>query len=153
MLLVALSARRKKEIAFAIGNLVPATVLGSGLLALPVRWWPTDVVLGGAVLTLAAASSVVFGRPELTQRALTWAARVLLGTGVVLVSAAALSMAFLAGIHGDFGRGGVTLMLLVTLLVLPYAIVYPLVELWWLGARPPGVAPAPTPVAESNSAA
>ena len=147
------SARRKKEIAFAIGNLVPATVLGAGLVALPVRWWPTDVVVGGAVLVLAAASSVVFGRPELTQRALTLAARVLLGTGVVLMTVAVLSMAFLAGIHGDFGRGGVTLMLLVTLLVLPYAVVYPLVELWWLGARAPAVVAAPTSSAESNSAA
>ena len=147
------SARRKKEIAFALGNLVPATVLGAGLVALPVRWWPTDIVVGGGVLTLAAASSLVFGKPELTQRALTLAARVLLGVGIVLVTAAVLSLAFLAGIHGDFGRGGVTLMLLVTLLVVPYAVVYPLVELWWLGAREPAVAAAPTPSTESKSAA
>jgi hypothetical protein len=150
---VAASVRRKRELAFAIGNLVPATVLGAGLWGLPVRWWPADVVVGAAVLTLAVASGLVFGRPELTERALTVASRVLLATGVLLVSVTALSMAFLAGIHGDFGRGGVTLMLLVTLLVLPYAIVYPLVELWWLGARSPLVAAAPTPSAESNSAA
>ena len=147
------SARRKKEIAFAIGNLVPATVLGAGFVALPVRFWPTDIVVGGAVLALGAASSLVFGRPELTQRALTLAARILLATGVLLVTVAVLSMAFLAGIHGDFGRGGVTLMLLVTLLVLPYAIVYPLVELWWLRTREPPVVAAPTLDTESSSAA
>jgi len=150
------SLERKKEIAFAVGNLIPATVLGSGLLALPVRFWPTDIVVGGATFTLAAASSLVIGRPALARRALLLGARVLLGVGLLLVTAALLSVAFLSGIHGDFGRGGVTLMLLVTLLVLPYAVVYPLVELWWLGARrgtPPVSEPLPAASAEGESAA
>jgi len=142
---VPISPERKKEIAFAVGNLVPATVLGAGLLALPVRFWPTDLVVGSATLALAAASSLVIGRPALARRALLVGARVLLGVGILLVSAALLSLAFLSGIHGDFGRGGMTLMLLVTLLVLPYAIVYPLVELWWLGARVGAALPAPAP--------
>jgi len=140
------SLHRKKELAFAVGNLVPATVLGAGLVALPVRFWPTDLVVGGSTLALALASSAVIGRPAVAHRALLIGARVLLGVGILLVTAAVLSMAFLAGIHGDFGRGGVTLMLLVTLLVLPYAIVYPLVELWWLGTGPAAVDPAPAPV-------
>jgi hypothetical protein len=144
---------RRKELGFAIGNLIPATVLGAGLLALPVRWWPTDLVIGGAVLTLALASSVAIGRPELTRRALVLAARVLLGAGVVLVVAAVLSMAFLAGIHGDFGRGGVTLMLLVTFLVLPYAVVYPLIELWWLRCQADPALPPLAPRHEDQSAA
>jgi hypothetical protein len=146
---VPISLERKKEIAFAVGNLIPATVLGAGLLALPVRFWPTDVVVGGATLALAGASSLVMGRPAIARRALLVGARVLLGVGVLLVTAAVLSLAFLSGIHGDFGRGGVTLMLLVALLVLPYAIVYPLVELWWLGARAGAPLPAPAP-AESG---
>ena len=140
------SLDRKKELAFAVGNLIPATVLGAGLVALPVRFWPTDIVVGGSALALALASSAVIGRPAVARRALLLGARVLLGVGILLVSAALLSLAFLAGIHGDFGRGGVTLMLLVTLLVLPYAIVYPLVELWWLGTRPALTAPAPASV-------
>ena len=140
------SLDRKKELAFAIGNFVPATVLGAGLVALPVRFWPTDLVVGGSTLAVALASSAVIGRPRLARRALLLGARVLLGVGILLASAALLSLAFLAGIHGDFGRGGVTLMLLVTLLVLPYAIVYPLVELWWLRARPAVSAPVPAPL-------
>jgi hypothetical protein len=135
MPLVSHSVVRSKEVAFAIGNLLPATVLGAGLVALPVRWLPADVVIGGAVIALAAASSAAIGKPSLSLRALRIGAQILLGVGVVVVVAAVLSMAFLAGIHGDFGRGGVTLMLLVTLLVLPYTVVYPLVELWWLRER------------------
>jgi len=147
---------RWKEIAFAAGNMIPATVLGAGVVALPVRYWPTDIVVGGAALVLAGASSVAVGRPALARRALLLGARVLLGVGILLVAVALLSLAFLAGIHGDFGRGGVTLMLLVTLLVLPYAIVYPLVELWWLSSRTPAPAPAATvasPSAEGESPA
>jgi hypothetical protein len=147
------SSVRPKELAFAIGNLVPATVLGAGLVALPVRWWPADVVIGGALLVLAAASSVACGRPALAHRALGVAARVLLGIGVVLIAAAVLSMAFLAGIHGDFGQGGVVLMLLVSFLVLPYAIVYPVVELWWLASRRLAPTSAPSAAAASAPAA
>ncbi|HEX5099802.1 MAG TPA: hypothetical protein VFV94_09900 [Polyangiaceae bacterium] len=139
------ASERRKEIAFAVGNLIPATVLGAGLVALPVRYWPTDMVVGGATLALAGASSLVIGRPAIARRALLIGARVLLGVGILLVTVALLSLAFLAGIHGDFGRGGVTLMLLVTLLVLPYAVVYPLVELWWLAARRPVPAAAAAP--------
>jgi len=91
----------------------------------------------------------VIGRPALARRALFVGARVLLGVGILLVTVALLSLAFLAGIHGDFGRGGVTLMLLVTLLVLPYAVVYPLVELWWLASRAPAPA-SPATVASPS---
>lgn len=130
---VAKSGQRRSEILFALGNLVPATVLAVGLYALPVRWWPADVVLGAAVLALPATSALVFGRPALSRQALRVGGSVLLVVGLTIVAAALLSIAFLSGIHGDFGQGGVTLMALIAFLVLPYVIVYPLFELWWLG--------------------
>ena len=142
--------QRRYEFWFALGNLVPTLVLGVGLFALPVRWWPADVVIGAAVLTLLATTAVTFARPAFARQVLRIAARVLLGTGLVLIAVATLSLAFLAGIHGDFGRGGVSLMVLVLLLVLPYAVVYPVVELLWLGPSPvrPPAAAAKTPAAE-----
>ena len=130
---VSKSGQRRSEILFALGNLVPATVLAVGLYALPVRWWPADVVLGAAVLALAATTAIVFGRPALSRQALRVGGSVLLLVGLTIVAAALLSIAFLSGIHGDFGQGGVTLMALIAFLVLPYVIVYPLFELWWLG--------------------
>jgi hypothetical protein len=133
---VSKSGQRRSEILFALGNLVPAIVLGVGLYALPVRWWPTDVVLGAAVIALPATSAVVFGRPARSMLALRVGASVLLAVGLALIGAALLSVAFLSGIHGDFGQGGMLLMALIAFLVLPYVIVYPLFELWWVGAVP-----------------
>jgi hypothetical protein len=150
---VSKSRQRRSEILFALGNLVPATVLGVGLYALPVRWWPADIVLGTAVLALPATSALVFGRPALSLRALRVGASVLLAVGLALIAAALLSVAFLSGIHGDFGQGGMTLMALIAFLVLPYVIVYPVLELLWVdglrkhddhGAE---AAPAPAPPA------
>jgi len=147
------SGERRYEVWFALGNVVPALVLSAGLFALPVRWWPTDVVIATAIVALLATSALALVRPPLARRALRVGARVLLAVGLVLIAAATLSLAFLAGIHGDFGRGGVTLMVLVLFLVLPYVVLYPIVELLWLGpspARPkasaakaPSAAPAP----------
>ena len=126
---VSKSVQRRAEILFALGNLVPAIVLAVGLYALPVRWWPADVVVGAAVLALPVTSAIVFGRPALSRRALRVGGSVLLAVGLAIVAAALLSIAFLSGIHGDFGQGGVTLMALIGFLVLPYVIVYPVFEL------------------------
>jgi hypothetical protein len=134
---------RRFEIGFALGNLVPALVLGIGLSALPTRWWPADVLVGGSVLAVVVTTASVFARPASARRALRVGASVLLGIGLVLLAAAALSLAFLSGIHGDFGQGGMALMALVSFLVLPYTVVYPVVELRWLAPAERAVAPPP----------
>jgi hypothetical protein len=148
---VSTSRERRSEILFAVGNLVPAIVLGVGLYALPVRWWPADIVIGSAVIAVPVTSAVAFGRPLASRKALRVGAGVLLAIGFVLLAAALLSVAFLSGIHGDFGQGGMTLMALIAFLVLPYAIVYPVLELRWVGpaAKKPAKAAesAPAPVA------
>ena len=149
---------RRAEVFFALGNLVPALLLGVGLFALPVRWWPADLAIGTALVCLVGTSALVLGRPALARPALRVGAGVLLGAGLLLVAAALLSVAFLWGIHGDFGRGGVALMTLIALLVLPYTVGYPLLELAWLGpvrrepARP-DPAPAAAPVEPADAGA
>jgi hypothetical protein len=140
---------RRFEIGFALGNLVPALVLGVGLFELPTRWWPADVSIGGAVLGVIVTSAFVFARPASARGALKVGASVLLGSGLVLLLAAALSLAFLSGIHGDFGQGGMALMVLVAFLVLPYTVVYPVVELRYLGAAERQL---PAPPAASSAA-
>ncbi|HTQ05899.1 MAG TPA: hypothetical protein VMI54_18690 [Polyangiaceae bacterium] len=147
------SGARRSEILFAIGNLVPALVLGVGLFALPTRWWPADVTVGSAVVGVLVTSVCAVARPELARLALRVGAGVLLALGLVIVGTAALSLAFLAGIHGDFGQGGVALMLLVTFLVLPYAVVYPLIELRFVAPRASAALtpPAPKPPVEAPS--
>lgn len=149
------SGARRSEILFALGNLVPALVLGVGLFALPTRWWPADLVVGGSVLGVLVTSVLVFALPAFGRTALRVGAGVLLGVGLLLIGAALLSLAFLSGIHGDFGQGGVALMVLVTFLVLPYAVVYPVLELRFVGPRARAAAPPPVhaPAAPSGDAA
>jgi hypothetical protein len=143
------SGERRYEVLFAVGNGVPAVVLGVGVFALPVRWWPADVVIGAVVVAVLASTAAALSRPALARQALRVGASVLLGAGLLVIAVATLSLAFLAGIHGDFGRGGVTLMMLVLFLVLPYTLVYPAIELLWLGA-PSSRTPAPSSAAKAS---
>jgi len=127
--------RVRGVIGFAIGNFVPALVLGVGLYALPVRFWVVDVLVVAAVLGVTGGSGVALARPALSLRALKVAALALLAIGLLLVGAAALSAAFLSGVHGDYGRGGTLLMLLILFLMVPYTLVYPVLELLWLHGK------------------
>jgi hypothetical protein len=120
---------------FAVGNLAAALMLSVGLYALPVRFWPADVLVGAAIAGVAGGSVVALARRPLAWQALRVAALTLLGIGLLVIAAAALSLAFLSGVHGDYGRGGVVLMTLVLFLALPYTLVYPVLELLWLHAR------------------
>lgn len=120
------------RLGFALGNLLPALVLGLGCYALPLRWWGMDVPIALLVLGLIASSAVALWKQELAYRVLRVAAFALLVVGLALVAAFALSIAFLSGIHGAFGAFGSLLMGLVILLLVPYALVYPALQLWWL---------------------
>ncbi|HEY3496618.1 MAG TPA: hypothetical protein VGK73_18090 [Polyangiaceae bacterium] len=120
---------------FAAGNLVAAVMLSVGLFALPVRYWLADVVVVLSIAGAAGPSVAALIRPALAPRALRIAALSLLTIGLLVIAAAALSLAFLSGVHGDYGRGGVALMTLVSFLVLPYTVVYPVLELLWLHQR------------------
>lgn len=119
--------------AFALGNLVPALVLGFGCYALPLRWWAMDLPVALVVTGLVATSAAALRKPELAPRLLRGAAMTLLVLGLGLVAAFGLSVAFLAGVNGPFGAFGMLLMGLVVAMVAPYAVVYPAVQLWWLG--------------------
>lgn len=121
------------RVGFAIGNLVPALVLGLGCYALPLRWWGMDVPVAVVVLGVLVSSGVALQNPRFGVRALRIAALALLVLGLGLVAAFALCVAFLSGIHGPFGGFGSLLMGLVVMLLTPYAVVYPAIQLWWLG--------------------
>lgn len=137
---------RRLRRGFAFGNLVPALVLGVGCWALPLRWWLMDISISVVVLALLVTSAVSLSNERLAPRLLRGAAIALLVLGLALVSAFALSVAFLSGVHGPFGAFGMILMALVVVLLLPYAVIYPCIELWWLHQLREGAA---APIAES----
>jgi hypothetical protein len=120
---------RRFVIGFALGNLVPAVVFGLTGVALPVRYLFADVLLSLVIATVVGSSGVALFRAERALSALRVGAVTLLGLGLLLLSLAALSVAYLSGIQGDYGRGGVLVMSIVLLLALPYLVVYPVLEL------------------------
>jgi hypothetical protein len=123
---------------------VPALVLGAGCYALPLRFWGLDLPIVLLVFWLLGTSAVSFIWPRLAHRALRLGALALLVVGAVLLALFALSFAFLSGVHGSFGDLGEILMGLVIALVVPYALVYPVLELSWLGsAKPRALSSAP----------
>ena len=123
------STARRWQVGLAIGNLLPAVVLGAGCYLLPVRWWGMDLPITLVVALLLATSAIALARPVIALRALRIAAMTLLALGAALLAAFVLCLAFVSGIHGAFGNLGAVLMTLVLLLIAPYAVVYPALEL------------------------
>jgi hypothetical protein len=126
---VALPDGRRFVVGFALGNLVPALVFGLAGAALPVRYLLADALLSLVIATVVGSSGVALFRAERALLALRVGALTLLGFGLLLVLLAALSAAYLRGVQGDYGRGGVLVMSIVLLLALPYLVVYPALEL------------------------
>lgn len=122
-------------VGFAIGNLVPAFVFGLAGVALPVRYPFADVLLSLVIVTVVASSWVALFRADRALAALRVGAVTLLALGLLLVAMAGLGVAYLRGVQGDYGRGGVLIMSLVLLLALPYLVVYPALELLLLQRR------------------
>jgi len=111
---------------------VGALLLAAIWLALPARYWPIDLA-GSALAALCLAS----GAGMLARRG--WGARlaritswITLVFGLLLTSALASTIAHLAGSYGPVGAGGAALMGAIALLVLPYLVGLPLLQLAWL---------------------
>jgi hypothetical protein len=120
----------------AYGQLLLAALLLAGVwIGLPARWLWVDV----PATWLGCGSAVVAGA---LLRDVPWALRVarvwlwielLLGSlAVTLIASAA---AQLAGSYGPVGAGGAILLITIALLVLPYLVVFPTLQLVWLRKR------------------
>ena len=111
-------------------------ILGGIWWGLPARWLWVDVpgsALGVAALGAAIALFAHVRWAVAYARIVLWI-ELLLGTllGTLLATAAAQ----LAGAYGPVGAGGALLLITIALLVLPYLIVFPALQLMWLrGSR------------------
>ena len=104
-------------------------------IALPTRWWLVDVV--GSLIAVALFVSgvgLVTGAP--------WARRVgmavggtVAGVGAATVTALAVSAGYLAGLYGPVGQGGALILGFVLLLVLPYLVIFPALQVYVLARR------------------
>ena len=97
--------------------------------ALPARWWPVDT-LGTllAIVLIAASGLLVAGHPLAAKIARVAAgATLVVGAGTVTLLAAAAG--HLVGLYGAVGGGGAIILGIVFLLLVPYVVVFPAVQL------------------------
>jgi hypothetical protein len=90
---------------------------------------------------LVASSAGLLRNAPWALRMLRACASIELLIGLVAIAALALSASYLAGTHGDLGRSGALTMTLVLALMLPYLVLYPVLQLIWVYARQHASAP------------
>jgi len=110
----------------------------SGLTARDL-WVDLPAVLLAAML-LSSSAGLLRNAPW-ALRMLRACASIELLIGVVAIAALALSASYLVGTHGDLGRSGALTMTLVLALMLPYLVLYPVLQLIWVYARQHASAP------------
>jgi hypothetical protein len=127
---------KKARVGFGIANVVVGAVIAICIWRLlPTRWWVVD---GGAAivsLLLLASGVALLRRSPLAERITRLAAFVVLALGLSVFAALVLTASWIHGVYGPVGKGGAIIFALVALMVLPYVVVLPIVELLWIGPR------------------
>jgi len=114
----------------AIMQLVVAAFLMIGIwFALPARYLVVDVLGTGVALLYGAAAVGLLSGAQWGRALASVASYIALGLGAVTVTLLSMSAAQLAGLYGPVGSGGALLLGTVALLVLPYLVALPAVQL------------------------
>ena len=126
--------------------LVAALLLTAVWGLLPARWWPVDVGATLLATLLAVAGLGLLTGQRWAPRVGRWVAGVALAVGLGLVTALAITAGNLAGLYGPVGLGGAAILAAVALLLVPYLVVFPAAQLYFLvrGAEPGGEAATAT---------
>jgi hypothetical protein len=125
---------RRGRLGFGIGDLAfAALLLAIVFLGLPTRWWIVDGCASVTAGLMAIAGVALIADHKHAPRVARWAASVALTLGLTLVTGLAITAAWLWGTYGPVGRGGAAIFGLVTLMAIPYTIVFPAAELLWIG--------------------
>jgi hypothetical protein len=121
------------RITFGVLNALSALVLLVGLFGVvQPRFWALDVPLVGIALVELASAVALLAKLPWAMRALTVSAWVTFVLGLLVVSLILITIAFLRGIHGDYGLAALAVSTLVVALLVPYTLVLPALELLWL---------------------
>jgi hypothetical protein len=111
-------------------QLVVALLLMIGIwVALPARYAVVDVLGTGVALLYAGAAAGLLSGARWGHSLARVVSYVALGLGALTVTLLAMSAAQLAGLYGPVGSGGALLLGTVALLVLPYLVALPAVQL------------------------
>lgn len=116
-----------------------ALLIAAGVfIGLPSRWWPVDVGAVLLVVLLGAAGVGLLSKAPWGEKVARLASIASLVIGLGLVATLAITASYLRGIYGPVGRGGALILALVAALAIPYLLVFPALQLAWLGALRPG---------------
>lgn len=111
-------------------QLAVSVLLMAGIwLGLPARYAVVDVLGTGVAALYAVAAFGLLSGAKWGRFVAGAASYVALALGAVTVSLLAMSAAQLAGLYGPVGSGGALLLGTVALLVLPYLVALPAVQL------------------------
>ena len=111
-------------------QLVVATLLMIGIwFALPARYVVVDGLGTGVAVLYAVAAGGLLSGVQWGRLLARIASYVALALGCLAVTLLAMSAAHLAGLYGPVGSGGALLLGTVALLVLPYLVALPAVQL------------------------
>jgi hypothetical protein len=129
---------RGLALVFGVADLLTAAVVTVGVfMGLPARWAPVDVAAGVLVALKLGSGVSLLARARWVAPLATVAAAFAFALGLALVTALALTASWLSGVYGPVGRSGALLLTLVAALALPYLVVLPAAQLFWLRSAPP----------------
>jgi hypothetical protein len=124
---------RRAAWVFGVIDLLTAALIAFGVfVALPMRWLPVDASALVLVVLQGAAGVLLLRGDRRSSLVAAAAASVSLLLGMALVTTLALTAGWLSGIYGPVGTGGAIILVLVSVLVLPYLIALPAVQLVWV---------------------
>jgi hypothetical protein len=116
----------------AVQLLLSVLILGGVWFGLPARWVWVDVPATALAVAASLAAIALLKAASwalAVARAVLWAELII---GTLAASLLAMSAAQLAGSYGPVGAGGAVLLITIALLVLPYLVVFPALQLRWL---------------------
>ncbi len=126
----------RARLAFGVVNLLVALLVGVGVFRyLPTRWWVVDGGAAVVALLLGASGVALLAKWPSAVRLTRIASGVVLVLGLALFTVLVATAAWISGVYGQVGVSGAVIFGLVSFLVLPYLVVYPAVELAWIGPR------------------
>ena len=102
---------------------------------LPVRWWPVDVGASLIGAAFVASGALLLRAHPLAERVARIVAGTTLVIGLALVIALSYTVGNLYGLYGPVGQGGAVLLFVVALLLVPYLVIFPAAQVYFLLPR------------------
>jgi hypothetical protein len=127
---------RRARLGFGSANLAIGVFVALGVFRLlPTRWWPVDLAASAIALLLGASGVALIRNAAVAERLTRVASAVVLALGLLLFGATAITASWISGVYQQVGSTGAIIFGLVAALLLPYLVVFPAVELLWIGPR------------------